>query len=56
MPYLLLAILITSLWQLQVGVLCLVVSLGVLMREAMHQPPWQTGIDDLLRMAGGGAA
>ena len=51
MPYLLLAILITSLWRLQVGVLCLVVSLGILMREALRQPPWQTGLDDLLRMA-----
>jgi signal transduction histidine kinase len=52
MPYLLIAILVTSLWQVRAGALCLLVALGSLSIEVLseHPRPWADGFEDMERL------
>jgi signal transduction histidine kinase len=52
MPYLLVALLVTSLWQVRAGAVCLLVALGSLALEVMseHPRPWVDGLEDAQRL------
>jgi two-component system sensor kinase FixL len=53
MPYLLLAILISSFWRIRAGIVCLVFAEGILLRAVLREspPPWSDGFEDALRLA-----
>jgi signal transduction histidine kinase len=52
MPYLLVALLVTSFWQLRAGAICLLIALGSLAVEVMSErpPPWADGFEDMQRL------
>src|SRR5207302_1506108 len=52
-PYLILAILVTSLWRLRAGIVCLLASLAALLLTMLRHPPspWIDGLNDLLSLA-----
>jgi len=52
-PYLIIAILVTSLWRLRAGIVCLLASLAALLLTMLRHPPspWIDGLNDLLSLA-----
>jgi signal transduction histidine kinase len=52
LPYLLLVVLIGSLWRVEAGVLCLAGSIGILCLWVLREkpPPWQDGFEDMVRL------
>src|SRR5262249_23552907 len=52
LPYLLVTVLVTSLWRLRAGAVCLVISLGMMVVAVLSEPtpPWRDGIEDMVRL------
>jgi signal transduction histidine kinase len=50
-PFLIVAVLATSLWRLRVGAVCLAAALVILALALLRDPPWRDGQDDLLMLA-----